>query len=108
MVVGPQGRILGNLTEDFIAKTFNIVSHHKLVKINIEEAKDFYTKDPDKALAIINSNWIAKTKPHYSNFTKQLHRSDFKLEYNDMITLLGRIMGLKESFIFKNCMFYVI
>lgn len=55
----------------------------------------------------MNRDWIEKPKSHYSKFPKQLHRSDFKLEYNDIITLLGRVMGLDES-IFKEWRFYVI
>lgn len=93
---------MDNLIEESIEDTFNIGSHQKLVRINIKDVEDFYAKDLDKALAMMNNNWITKPNSHYSKFPKQLHRSDFKVEYNDMITLLGKIMWLEDVFIFKN------
>lgn len=39
VILGPQGRIMENITEEFIVGTFNIGSHQKLVKIKGKEAK---------------------------------------------------------------------
>lgn len=106
VIFGPKGRIMANFTQESIVDIFNIGSHEKIVKINTKEVEEFYVKDHDKALATMNSNWISKPKSHYLNFPNQLRRIDLKVEYNDMITLLGRIMGLEDAFIFKNQMFY--
>lgn len=98
-----------NLTEESIAKVFNIASHYKLIEeINIREAINFYDEDPNRDLEIMNNSWILKPKPHYLKLPKQLHRSDFKLEYHKIITLLGRVMGVEEAHIFETWIFYPI
>lgn len=109
IIVGPQGKVMENLTEESIAKVFNIASHHKLIEeINVRDFTKFYEEDSNRALQIMNNAWILKRKPHYSKLPKQLHMSDFKQEYNDIISLLGRVMGVEEVHIFQPWMFHPI
>jgi hypothetical protein len=41
---------MAKLTDESIAKTFNIGSHQKMVKVNMELENEFYADDPNEAL----------------------------------------------------------
>lgn len=63
-----------------------------------------YDNDHNKALQIMNYSWMEKPKDHYSKIPKQLYKSDFKEEYNDMITILNRVVGLDKAYAFEDWM----
>lgn len=57
IIIGPQGRVMVNLTKESIAKKFNIALHHHLIEeINIGEATKFYDEDHNRSLEIMNNS----------------------------------------------------
>lgn len=94
--------------KEAIDEAFKFGSHHKLIKVILEIAKTLYHDDLGQALEKMNRSWIEKPMFHYSKLPKQLHKSDFKLEYSGVITLLIKVVGLENSFIFEDWVFYVI
>lgn len=96
------------MTKESLVEAFGIPAHNKLVKFKIDTVKNFYIDNLEKALEMINVSWIDKPRSHYSKFPKLLYKSDFKVEYNGMIALLSRVMGLEKASIFEDWMFYVI
>lgn len=62
-----------------------------------EATQIVYDDDPDKCLGIINKYWLLKSRPSLSKILDKLHRIDFKEQFDDLVTLLNRIVGAPRA-----------
>lgn len=106
-IIGPQGRIVANLNPVSITQTFDMLDRSHVVAFSMEAAQEFYDEQTIKSQQLINS-WLDNPKSHYSKLPKQLFKAKFKKEYYDAITLLSRVVGLKNAGMFENWMCHVI
>ena len=53
----------------------------------------------------VNLYWLDNKRRNFFRWPKTLHRSNFKQEYKDLIILLNRICGLKDSSDFEPWMY---
>lgn len=88
---------------------FNSVFKGSLVEevadITQESAQEYYEKNNDKCKKVINIVFLSAARISLtSRWPKGFHRSDFNEEYNDMLTMLSRVRGLKDSHYFQNWM----
>lgn len=90
-----------------ICKRFGFLSKNCFYLIKtIDEAQVAYDMNPTKCKTLINEEWYKERRPPSIRISKKTPRSDFHNEYGDMVTLLIRVMGLPQSNLFEEWMFY--
>lgn len=94
------GNIVIKLDAETIDKIFKVPAALVYVDITMKGALDHYNQKRLDCIRHINSKWLKTSRTCFSRWPK-LYRSDFIEEINDMIKLLSRIMGLKQSNVFE-------
>lgn len=94
MIVGPDRRELAYLSKYAINEAFQIPQLNHMITKSKDAAKVVYEDDPDGCEEIINKYWMVKSKARQSKLPNRLHKIDFKEEFRDLITFLGRVFGI--------------
>lgn len=93
--------VIVDFTPEAFTKVFGIPVHEDANVVQMDEAQAIYDQNLVKCKFKMNENWFREKRPHSSKILKKTYRSDFNEEYGDMVTLLGRIMGLPHANMFE-------
>jgi hypothetical protein len=67
-----------------------------------------WREDPKVFQRVINKTWMLEPRGSYKGIPKTLYKSDFVEEFNDLVTLLSRVIGIPISWDFEDWMWYFV
>lgn len=103
-----KGMVMADFTPEAIGEAFDIPLPDNPTIVTMDEAQIAYDKNPTLCKTLINEEWFKERRPLSTRIGKKTHISDFHNEYGDMVTLLSCVMGLLQSNLFEEWMFYFI
>lgn len=98
--------VLADFMPEALGEAFDIPFLDNPTATTIDEAQIVYDMNLVKCKTLINEEWFSERRPQSTRISKKTLRSDFHNEYGDMVTLLSRVMGLSQSNLFEEWMFY--
>lgn len=100
-------KVIMTLDSVFFNSIFKGSLAEEVANISQESAQEYYEKHEDKCKKVINIVYLSTARSSLtSRWPKSFHRSDFNKEYNDMVTMLSRVRGLKDSHYFQSWTIY--
>ena len=94
-------RVLANISGQVVEEAFQIPQHKGMTVVMIDQAAKHYQDNQDAYFTLLKHNWVHEGKKGVTKASR-LTRSNFKLEYGDLIVLLNCVMGTPQGMQFKS------
>lgn len=105
MVKDANGKVIFSLDPDVIEQIFRIPPSTECADLSKDKSIQLWNQNKLDYQRYMNDQWLVNKRSSFSKWPKTIHKSDFSPKANDLITLLSRICGLKESCNFEPWMY---
>ena len=99
------GKVIISLDSEFIEQIFKVPHKSECIDLTKELSLACWNEKKSNYQKYVNLYWLDNKRSNFSRWPKTLYRSNFKQEYKDLVILLSRICGLKDSTNFEPWMY---
>ena len=92
-----KGKVIISLDLEVIEQIFKVPHKVECADLTKESSLACWNGQKGDYQKYVNLYWLDNRRNNFFRWTKIVHRSNFKQEYKDLIILLSRSCGLKDS-----------